>query len=798
MRRRRKGRMSQLLKGLFIGLTLLVAIIATTNLLDKGKNKSLETPQAADNTEIPAPAINVIAEDNKLSTDADSNTTSTTDNPVTPETKTDTYKPALEGEQTPEEIADKIKAEQEKSIQYGFLKATAINPKNEQSLKANFTIFNDKNIKVLEGDSTNNPSFKLPVGRYRVVATLLNSKNQETKAESTQNIIIRDEEITRKTFKVSPPVSIGVLQVSAINARNKQIMRANFTVQKENGEVVATRNNVANTLFKLESGSYKVTVRSGGNTDSRTVDIDAGGSTKEIFKLQESSKQGKLLVRAFESSSDKKVNIDIKITNARDEVMQNLTSVNQTEISLPLGNYTINVSTDYAQANKNITIFAGKTVNEVFRFDPPVKPSKEEPVAEKAPIKEEAIVEEKPVKKEPVVKEEPEEEKSEKSNPSDQEEIASENTPTETEITIKEETTTIDNDNKETVIFDDVKITAVDEPTVEKTPESNDAGAGATPHPALVKEINKEFNEDPKPAKGHLRLYAKNKADLTPIKANFYIQTLSGKHIAKKIYADNATFSLDSGTYKVTVRANKRNNIVKTIQVLNNQQINSTFSLEKPTTQSNQASRPVNTNTPPTNSRPNNASRDGFLRVTMRPSGNIRANDKRLNTHFIILKTSGEKVVELTNVPSANFKLDVGEYKVTAINNRSPNSQTIRIRGGQVTNISFNVSDFQSRRATPPKRQTTAPQRQPSAPVVLKGGLRSHIVNQSGQHLKGNLTITNNTGRIVARANNVSVGVFNLPPASYTVKLEYQGLQGSERVRIVTGETTVQTFTIAQ
>lgn len=830
MRRRRKGRMSQLLKGLFIGLTLLVAIIATTNLLNNSKNKRVEAPESADNREIPAPAINVIAENNKTPDSIDSasvadntsDSTSDTDletpkstavEPAETEVKTDTYKPALEGEQTTEEIAARIKAEQEKNIQYGFLKATAVDPKNKQSLKANFTIFNDKNIKVIEGDSTNNPSFKLPVGRYRVVATLLNSKNQETKAESIEHIIIRDEEITRKIFTVSPPVSIGVLQVSAINAKNKQVMRANFTVQKENGEVVATRNNVANTLFKLESGSYKVTVKSGENTDFRTVDIDSGGSTKEVFRLQESFKQGKLLIRAFESSSDKKVNIDILITNARDEVMQKLSSVSQTEISLPLGNYTINVATDYAQANKNISIFAGKTVNEVFRFDPPVEPTKEEPVVEKKPINEEPVAdgkEEKPVKEESAIKKEPivtkeSEEKPEKIDPSKQEEIASKSPSAETETANKEEVVDngSDNNNKETVISDDVTITAVDEPKVVTPPESNNIDKITAPHPELVKEINKEFNEDPKPAQGRLRLYAKNKADLAPIKSNFYIQTLSGKHIAKTIYADNATFKLKPGTYKVTVRANNRKNVVKTIQVSSNQQVNSTFSLEKistENTQETQKTRSVNSN-PTTKSRPSNNARDGFLRVTMRPSGNIRANDKRLNTHFIILKTSGEKVVELTNVPKANFKLDVGEYKVTAINNRNPRSQTIRIRGGQVTNISFNLSDFQARRAAPPRRSAPSPQRPPraaSAPVVLKGGLRSHIVNQSGQHLKGNLSVSDNTGRIVARANNVSVGVFNLPPASYTIKLEYRGLQGSERVRITTGETTVQTFTIAQ
>ncbi len=776
---RRRGKLGQLLKGLIIGLVLLLAIITTTNLLNKGKNKYVGAPES---TTIPAPSISLTQQKNTTTNDVNSSETMGENTTISANKKEQesTYKPALEGEQTTEEIAEKIKAEQEKQVAYGFLKATAINPKSKQALKVNFAIFNDKNIKVIEGDSTNNPSFKLPIGRYRVVATLLNGENKQTNAESSETILIREDEITRKTFNVTPPVSIGVLQVSAINANNKQSLRANFTIQKENGEIVATRNNVSNTLFKLESGSYKVTVTSGKNSDSRTIDIDAGGSTKETFKLQEASKQGKLLVRALEGRSDAKVAVNITITNESDEVLQKLTDVNQTEITLPVGNYTIHVATSYAHANKNIHVAAGKVLNEIFRFEPPEpkKGTTEQAIANKETSTDKSptdvkktLVEEASANKEPSANEEPS-----SANIKPIEKV--DNT------TAPEEKTTENTAPKEVAITDNVTITATD-----------------------TNKINKEISNANKPKEatnGSIKIIAKNSSDSSPIKSNFYIQTLSGKHIAKKTYADSAKFELKAGTYKVTVRANKRKDLVKTLEIRPNNVLTSTFLLEKSrpkTTQENTSKEPRG-ETPRQERQTNNNSGTGFLRINMRPSGNMRANDKRLNSHFVVYKKSGEKIVELTNVPRANFKLDVGEYKVTAVNNNSQKSQTIQVRATQVTNISFNLTDFHrtTRETPPPPRQAPSQQhpQQPQKNIVLKGGLRSHIVNQAGQHLKGNLTVRNNVGRIVARANNVSVGVFNLPPATYTIVLEYRGLRGSEKVNIITGETTVQTFTLAQ
>jgi len=248
--------------------------------------------------------------------------------------------------------------------------------------------------------------------------------------------------------------------------------------------------------------------------------------------------------------------------------------------------------------------------------------------------------------------------------------------------------------------------------------------------------------------------------------------------LAKETYVESASFSLEPGIYKVTVRATNRKNNVKTIRVVKNNNITETFLLanpNKPAPRPNsqqQVNNNVNTAKPVGS---NNKIETGFLNVSMQVPNNRQVNKKNLNTHFIVTTIAGKKIVELTSVNVGNFKLDVGSYMVTAIHNNKRRSQRVNVRANQNTRLAFNTSDFQG----------------------AIGILRSTIVNESGVPLKGNLTVSNMAGKVVARANNVSMATFNLPPNRHKISINYQGLTGSEIVNISSNETTVQTFTIA-
>lgn len=709
----RSGGMGQLFKGVIIGVVLLLAIVGTMSILDKGKTLTQEknTP-SVEPSNIPAPSINIASSDPTTNDPVvnDPTTQNTTESTPITEEKTDEFKPVLEGEKTAEEKAKEIeKAEEKKAetIKYGVLDLGVINPETKEKLKADYSIYDVNNKKVAETKSVEGSSFKLTIGQYKVVTRLIKptGTTRDTKPVQTSEILnVTANNTTNHTFELEPPSTLGVLQVSAQNAKNAQAMKATFIVQKENGVTVATRQNVTASLFKLKAGSYKVTVRSGNNSDFRTIVVEPGESSQEVFKLQEAFKLGRVLVRIFDTRNNNPLKADIVIATTNGTTVQELKAVAQTEISLPAANYKIRVTGPNGQSSRRIKVDAGKSISEIFRFDPPVN----------GVLNEVQITD---------------------------------------NVTIRGTVQTAETEQSEE-----------QQPSNEQTQTENTA---------------QQENEQTQSSQGSLKLFARNDSDQRAIKSNFYVQTPNGKHIAKKIYADSAEFTLEPGIYRITVRSKNRSNVVRTIEVSAGQQISQDFSLRKPNS-NNQATAPTLA-TPvlaPPKPAPavvkNTAIPNGFLSVSMSPAR---------NTHFIVTTKTGKKIVDLSSVPSGRFKLDTGQYVVTAIHNNIRHRQNVQVRSGRTARLVFKAGDFQA----PQKNITT----------LTKGVLRSRIIDRSGRPLRGNLTVTNMRGQVVARANAVTVGVFNLPPEPHTVIVNYQGLRGSERVRINARETTVQTFTIS-
>ncbi|WP_299876468.1 hypothetical protein [uncultured Cocleimonas sp.] len=717
------GGMSQLLKGIMIGIVLILAIVGTMSLLDKNKStdntSNVDNSTSGNSSNIAAPSISINPQNSTDTENSNNNTNNNleqSDQLTSDPTNTnleesanstnDADKPVLEGEKEPEEPAE---------VQYGMLTVSSVNPENREKLNAAFVILDKENAEVAKTSNVNTATYKLPIGEYKITATLTPAPNQSGRpiptVEKTQQLTITADSKIAQVFELEPPLTIGILQVSAIstNAGNKAV-RSNFIVQKDNGETVASRNNVTNSLFKLDAGSYKVTVRSGSISDFRTVIVEAGESTKETFKLQEAAAQGRVLIRVFDTRSSTPVNADIVISDAQGNLVQELKSVTKTEISLAQGNYKIRVVGPTGQSNKNIRVIAGKGLSEIFRFDAP-----------------QVVV----------------------------------NTPDTSNNTASIEPVTVDPSNENgTQITDNVTIKAV-EPQQDSNQENIQTTVETQAEQTPIQNSN-------------ITILARNASDNRPIKSNIYIQTPAGKHLDKKVYVDSGTFQLAPGVYKVTVRSNNRRNNVKTIRVSANQNLSETFLMDTVASSTpektavlapQKPAKPINNGVIPS----------GFLNVLMQPGNNQNGSNQNLNTHFIVATKAGKKIVELTSVKSGNFKLDTGEYVVTAIYQNNRRRQNVVIRENQNTRLIFRTSDF----------------------GVRKGLLRSRIIDEAGRPLKGNLIVKDMRGRIVARANGVSTGEFELAPRRHTVSVSYRGLSGSEVVRVASGETTVQTFTIA-
>ncbi len=686
------GGISQLLKGILIGIVLIMAIIGTMTLLDKGnplstiidgKEGSTNTNTIQDTTNINSPSITLNPDNSQTSGKENTSNIGNLNadliddkDETVVDNNSEQNKPVLENERA----SDTAKTEEQPIINYGMMELKAVNPQNNQSLKATYSVFDNNNVKVAGSKDSTSASYRLPSGQYKVETTLMKTDeitNQIIPAVTkSRYIIVRTNSTSRQTFEIEPPTTTGVLQVSA--KINNQIARANFVVQKANGEVVASRNNVTNSLFKLNTGTYKVTVSSGNTKDFRSIEIKSGESIQTTFDLKEVATQGKLLVRVFDTRSSNPVRADIKISAADGTIIQDLKASTQTELTLARGNYKISVIGPNGTSNKNIRVTPGQTTNELFRFEAPTKNATQ--INENVTIK-------------PVEKQE---------EPADP-------------------------------IVDD-KVT--------------------------------------------LNILARDQTTNKPIKSNVYIQTLAGKHLDKKTYVDSASFNLEPGVYKITVRSKNRENNVRNIRISKNQNLSETFLMVNPKvnnvqTNNNQTASPAVIPPKPVNTQ--KAIDTGFLNIAMRAPNNQQGNRTDLRSNFIVTTLSGKKIVELSSVKVGNFKLDVGTYVVTAIRNNIQQKRRINVRANQNTRLIFNTAEF-------------------NAP---KGVLRSRIVDNTGKLLKGNLLVRNMAGQIVARANNVSTAVFNLPPIRHTVIVNIQGLSGSEVVNISPNETTVQTFTIA-
>ncbi len=675
----------QLLKGVIMGVVLILAIIGSMSILEKNNiNKNASTSTTNNNlsnsTSNPPLPSNIKAPEISIASQPTPNTTTSHSSVNTPtqssKQQADTFQPVLEGEKENEE-------NQADTLKYGILKISTLNPENKENLLANYVVFDSKNTKVAESTNSNNASYRLPTGTYRVVTTLIKSSDATTRntapVQSSKTITISANKLSNEVFELEPPPTIGVLQVSAINAKNSKSIKANFIVQKENGETVATRQNVTHSLFKLTADSYKVTVKSGNNSDFRTIVVEPGESSSEIFKLQEAFLQGKILVRVFQVNTNKPLPANIEISHANGQHIQSLRAVSQAEIALAEGNYKIKVIGSRGESSKNVAVIAGQSIKQIFQIDAPL--------------------------------------------------------------------TAIDTTNNSVQVTDNVKITGV--------------------------ETNNQKSDSIQVSQSVIKLFARNEGDQRPIKSNFYIQTLNGKNLAKKIYANSAEFKLKPGKYRVTVRAKNRKNIVKNIQIFENQSITKVFSLQRniPVSITKKSPKPILT--PQKIQKKPPVIPNGFLNVVMQPAK---------KTHFIITNNKGRKIVELTSVPSGNFKLDTGTYNVMAILNGQKHKKTIQVHQGKTSRLIFRAVDFQKKSAT--------------NRALPKGRLRSRIIDNNGRPLRGNLTVTNIRGQVIARANNVTFGVFDLPTVPHIISVNYKGLSGSERVNITAGKTTVQTFTI--
>lgn len=592
-----------------------------------------------------------------------------------------------------------------------------------------------------------------------------------------------DKIVTQNAFKpeiLEEPVSYGTLNLTA-----KQ--KVEFLIFNENNKRVAASKNNSKASFHLPTGTYKVITLLGQQKETQTIVVEKNKISNTTVSIQVPITTGVLKLAAISAKSKQSIKTTFSIEDANGKLVGKRQNVSSTLFKLDAGTYKVTATHNDMSEIQTLIVEAGSSSQQIFSL----KRKQTEPVVEDQPPVVTPVIAstQAPTKQQPpVIKE-----------------------------AIKETVDVVEAVTPETdkvqEIIDTVKTVApplVTTPAITIKPDTeiktavidNPKNVPVIPveQPPTIPEITADVIKQ-----GTLKLSAVSANTQKPVKSNFYVQTTNGKHIAKKIYTNSASFNLDKGTYRITIKSKNMTTVTKTVTVNADRKLNQIFSMHgtvtakipeitpvttpaviPAVTRDNQSTRPVPSRNTQANTKPKPRAlpASGSLVFNIRHSRNRLSAPNALLSNFVIKTKSGKKIANINKVQHATVKLDVGEYVITANHKGRRKSRSFKISNNRATNVSFKSSDFSAFK--------------PQAPVKIKRGvLRSRVVDQRGRAVKGNISVTDLRGKLLHRVNNVSTAQFHLPAKPYMVHINYNGLKGSERVKIISGETTVQTFTIA-
>lgn len=281
------------------------------------------------------------------------------------------------------------------------------------------------------------------------------------------------------------------------------------------------------------------------------------------------------------------------------------------------------------------------------------------------------------------------------------------------------------------------------------------------------------------------------------LRSNIYVQRQTGQHVAKSNYAEGAEFSLEPGAYKVTVKVEGRQDVIRNIQVSANGIVRETINIPAA---GNVAAPPQQQQVVPPAPQPAPV-QQGLLRLRLNTGQGLPEQAR-----FVIRNRNGERVATVGPAPNGEINLPAGTYEVTAGIQGLRQSRMIEVRHGRVSDISFEATDIIGQNPAPVpvppqiapiQQETAAPQ--PQAPAPQNSG-RLHLYALSGvdrQPIRVNFTIMTLQGQPIKTFNNVSSAELRVPPQSVQVRINYQSMSGTEVINVLPNQPTEYTFTIS-
>lgn len=290
----------------------------------------------------------------------------------------------------------------------------------------------------------------------------------------------------------------------------------------------------------------------------------------------------------------------------------------------------------------------------------------------------------------------------------------------------------------------------------------------------------------------------------TPLKANIYVQTTNGRHIARKDYDDMAEFLLDPGVYRVTVKAKGHQDASRDVRVGTSGTVRESFELQPIGGATTSIQAPTQQQRPtPTPAPSQTVNQGAVLRLSL--SSGIGLPDK---AQFTVRDMNGNRIANVGPVGNTELKLPAGRYEVTASFDRSTReTRTVDLVDGRASQVSFSADGILQQSGNPDQNNSgrdwgrnrdrgrgDVAQAEPQAGGVLQLKAVSGV---DGRPLRVNFVVSTMQGELVRTFNNVSYGEVAIPPQDVRVEIHYEDMNGSEIITVKPDSPTLYTFTIS-
>lgn len=208
-----------------------------------------------------------------------------------------------------------------------------------------------------------------------------------------------------------------------------------------------------------------------------------------------------------------------------------------------------------------------------------------------------------------------------------------------------------------------------------------------------------------------------------PVKANIYVQRTNGVHVANKKYVDSSVFTLPVGTYKVTVKAKGKQDLIRTVRILQNKGLRQNFVMlaagrsAPPVTQTQTPPRQTTQQTPVKPAPTQPAVANGTLRLHA-VSG---VDGSPFPVNFRVTTLDGQVLHRIRRSAFAEVTVPANDVWVHIRYRGMRGKERIRINANQPTTYTFTVTPNTQQPAgqagqVPYQQPQQAPQNLPQQP----------------------------------------------------------------------------------